>query len=226
MKKVIILGASDGLGKAVASLCKSENLEVINISRTPCDILGVINIACDLSKQEDIDSAVKTIKEKYSDFDAIINCAAIVAMEKINEITYSKLEKAFKINTVAPLYLISSLFDNIVKNESDILNIGTTMDLKAGLNDQLAYTATKHGLKGGSFNIGLELSKTKSRMIYVHLGGMNTKLHEKDYGKKIEDPAEWMDPKDVAGIVLYILKLPKQVEITEITISRKKRRLF
>ena len=226
MKKVIILGASDGLGKAIAILCISEKIEVINISRTPCDISGVVNITCDLSKEENIDSTVNTIKEKHSDFDAIINCVAIVAMEKINEITYPKFERAFKINTIAPLYFLSSLFDNIVKNEADILNIGTTADLKAGFNDQLAYTSTKYGLRGGSYNLGLELAKTKSRMIYVHCGGMNTQMHEKDNGKKIENPEEWMNPSDIAGIVLYTLKLPKQVEITEITISRKGRRLI
>lgn len=225
MKKIIILGASDGLGKAIASLCLKEKIEVINVSRTACDISGVINLACDLSIEEDINNISNLIKEKYNDFDAIINCAAIVAMEKINEITYSKFERAFKINTIAPLYLLSLLFDNIVKNEADILNIGTTADLKAGFNDQLAYTSTKYGLRGGSYNIGLELAKTKSRIIYVHCGGMNTKMHEKDYGLKIDNPEEWMNPLDVADIILYLLKLPKQIEITEITISRKKRRL-
>ncbi len=227
MEKVIILGASDGLGKAIAGLCEEEEkIEVVNISRTPCNVSNVVNITCDLSKEKDIDNAVSIIKKRHSDFDVIINCAAIVAMEKVNEITYPKFERAFKINTIAPLYFISSLFDTIVKNEADILNIGTTADLKAGFNDQLAYTSTKWGLRGGSYNIGLELAKTKSRMIYVHCGGMNTQLHEKDYGKKIEDPSEWMNPKDVANIILYLLRLSKQIEITEITISRKKRRLI
>ena len=87
MKKIIIIGASDGLGKAIASLCKTEKLEVVNVSRTPCDVSGVVNIACDLSIEKDIDNAVNIIKENHSNFDAIINCAAIVAMEKINEIT-------------------------------------------------------------------------------------------------------------------------------------------
>jgi len=225
MKKIIILGASDGLGKAIANLCLKEKIDVVNISRTACDVSGVINIACDLSVGEDINNTANTIKEKHNDFDAIINCAAIVAMEKINEITYSKFEKAFKINTIAPLYFLSLLFDNIVKNEADILNIGTTADLKAGFNNQLAYTSTKYGLRGGSYNIGLELAKTKSRMIYIHCGGMNTKMHEKDYGLKIDDPKEWMNPSDIADIILYLLKLPKQVEISEITINRKGRRL-
>jgi 3-hydroxybutyrate dehydrogenase len=225
MKKVIVLGASDGLGKAIAGLCLKEEIEVVNISRTACSIPGVTNISCDLSIEEDIKSAADVIKEKYADFDAIINCAAVVAMEKIGEITYSKFEKAFKINTIAPLYFSSLLFNNIVKNEADVLNIGTTADLKAGFNNQLAYTSTKYGLRGGSYNLGLELAKTKSRVIYVHCGGMNTKMHEKDYGFKIDNPMEWLDPADVANIVLYLLKLPKQIEITEITINRKKRRL-
>jgi NAD(P)-dependent dehydrogenase (short-subunit alcohol dehydrogenase family) len=225
MKKVIILGASDGLGKSIAGLCLKEGIQVLNISRTPCDVVGALNISCDLSKEEDVSNALNLIKEKHSNFDAIVNCAAIVAMEKINKITYSKFERAFKINTISPLYFLSQLFDTIVKNEADILNIGTTADLKAGFENQLAYTSTKYGLRGGSYNLGLELSKTKSRMLYVHCGGMNTKMHEKDYGFKIEDPAEWMKSDDVAGIVLYLLKLPKQIEVTEITINRKRGRL-
>jgi len=80
-------------------------------------------------------------------------------------------------------------------------------------------------LRGGSYNLGLELKKTKSRVIYVHLGGMNTKMHEKDYGQKIEDPEIWMRPEDIAEVLLYLLELPKQIEVSEITINRKGRRL-
>lgn len=227
MRKIIILGASDGLGKAIAKLCKNQNVRVINISRTPCDLDAVINISCDLVKQEDIDNAVSIIKKEHNDFDAIINCAAIVALEKINQITYEKFERAYKINTIAPLYFMSSLYDDIVHNEADILNIGTTASapLKAGFSDQLAYTTTKYALRGGSYNFGLELKNTKSRVIHINLGGMNTRMHEKDYGVKVEDPDAWMNPSDIADIVLYLLNLPKQIEISEITINRKGRRL-
>lgn len=225
MKRVIILGASDGLGKSIAGLCSKDGIQVVNVSRTPCDVTGVVNIVCDLSIEAEIDNALSEIKQKHPEFDAIINCAAIVAMEEVNKITYPKFEKAFKVNTIGPLYFFSQLFEEIVKNEADILNIGTTADLKAGFTSQLAYTSTKYGLRGGSYNLGLELAKTKSRNIYVHCGGMHTRMHEKDYGFKIDVPEDWMSPDDIAEIVLYLLKLSKQIEITEITINRKKRRL-
>ncbi|MCL2739965.1 MAG: SDR family oxidoreductase [Oscillospiraceae bacterium] len=225
MKKVIIVGGSDGLGKATANLCINNGMEVLNLSRTPCDIKGVQNLACDLVSEKDLENVAKYIKENFADFNAIINCAAIVALEKINEITYEKFERAWKVNTIGPLFLLSLLFDQIVQNEADILQIGTTADLTPGFPEQLAYTSTKHGLKGGSYNIGMELKKTKSRMIYVHCGGMNTKMHFKDYGAIIEDPDAWMNPSDIAEVILYLLNLPKQIEVSEITINRKGRRL-
>jgi NADP-dependent 3-hydroxy acid dehydrogenase YdfG len=51
---------------------------------------------------------------------------------------------------------------------------------------------------------------------------MNTKFHEKYNGKAIENPDERMNPADIAEIMLYLFQLPKQVEVSEITINRKK----
>jgi NAD(P)-dependent dehydrogenase (short-subunit alcohol dehydrogenase family) len=225
MRKIILIGGSDGLGRAFSKVCSGKDIQVINISRTPCPVDEVINIKCDLSVPTEVENAAKAIRQKHPDFDAIVNCAAIVAMEPINKISYSKFEKAWKVNTIAPLYFLSLLFDEIKRNGADILQVGTTADLKDGFENQLAYTATKYGLRGGTYNLGMELKKTASRVIYVHTGGMNTRLHEKDYGLKIEDPSVWMRPEDVAEVLLYLLELPKQMEISEITINRKGRRL-
>lgn len=66
MKKIIVIGGSDGLGKAIVNLCLNQNLEVINISRTPCDVEGVINIKCDLAIEEDLDNVISIIKKDYN----------------------------------------------------------------------------------------------------------------------------------------------------------------
>ena len=59
------------------------------------------------------------------------------------------------------------------------------------------------------------------RSIQFNVGGMNTKMHTKWTGKEIGHPEEWMKPEDIADIMLYILNLPKKIEISEITINRK-----
>lgn len=226
MRTVIITGASDGLGKAIAQKCVDDGMKVVNISRSKCELGGVDNISCDLSIQSDIDNAVEIIKTKYHHFDVLINNAAVVGYSKINEIDYEKFLKTWKVNTIAPLYLISKLFDLIVKNEADVINIGTTHSQHAhpGIENQLAYVATKYGLRGGSYNISMELKKTKSRLVHVYMGGFQSKMHEKDYGNVMTDPENWMKPSELADLLLQIINLPKQIEISEITINRKGRR--
>ncbi len=187
---------------------------------------GVDNILCDLSIEKDIENAVAEIKKNYSKFDVLINNAAIVGYSKINEIDYEKFEKTWKVNTIAPLYIISRLFDLIVENEADVINIGTTHSQHAhpGIENQLAYVATKYGLRGGSYNISMELKKTKSRLVHVYMGGFQSKMHEKDYGNVMTDPENWMKPSELAELIVYLLNLPKQIEISEITVNRKGRR--
>lgn len=40
MKIVIITGASDGLGKAIAQKCVDDGMKVVNISRSKCPVGG------------------------------------------------------------------------------------------------------------------------------------------------------------------------------------------
>ncbi len=226
MKTILITGASDGLGKAIAKKCSENGMRVVNISRTNCEWGEVDNIKCDLSKKEDLENAISIIKEKYSDFDVLINNAAIVGYGALEDLEYEKFEKTWKINTISPLYLTAKLIGLIKANGSDVINIGTTHSQHAhpGLENQLAYCASKYGLRGGSYNIGAELKNTRARLVHVYMGGFQSKMHEKDYGNVMTDPENWMKPSDLADIIFNIINIPKQIEISEITINRKGRR--
>lgn len=220
MKNIILTGASDGLGKEFAKLCISRNINIIALCRTKpdykCDFIKM-----DLTDEKSMIDACNIIKQKYNKFDALINCAGVPGIQKLNEITYSCLDDLMKINSIAPMFLTSQLIDLIKDNEADIINVGSTIGLKQGYENQLAYTTSKWALRGTSYNLQLELKKYNCRVIQINVGGMNTRMHEKYTGKKIENPDEWMNPKDIAEIMLYTIKLPKKVEISEVTINRK-----
>ena len=220
MKTIILTGASDGLGKEFAKLCISDNIEIVALCRTKpdykCDFIHT-----DLTDEKSMLDACNTIKTKYRRIDALINCAGVPGIEKINEITYKCLDNLMKINSIAPIFLVSNLIDLIKSSEADIINIGSTIGLKQGYENQLAYTTSKWALRGTSYNLQLELKKYNCRVIQINVGGMNTRMHEKYTGAKIENPNEWMNPKDIAEIMLYTLKIPKNVEISEMTINRK-----
>ena len=220
MKTIILTGASDGLGKKFAQICLKSNIKIVALCRTrpdyECEWIKV-----DLADEKSITNACNTIKERYKKFDALIHCAGVLGVQKLEEITYDCLDNVMKINSMAPMFMTSQLIGLIKENEADIINVGSTSGTNQGYPDQFAYTTSKWALRGTSYNLQLELKKYKSRVIELNVGGMNTRLHEKSTGKKIENPEEWMNPKDIADLMLYILNLPKNIEVSEITINRK-----
>lgn len=206
--------------KNFGGVCKHNNINVIALCRTKpeyeCNF-----IKTDLSDEKSILKSCNLIKEKYNKFDALINCAGVPGVQKLEEITYECLDNLMKINSIAPMFLTAQLIDLIKQNEADIINVGSTVGTKQGYNDQLAYTTSKWAIRGTSYNLQLELKNYNCRVIQFNVGGMNTKMHEKYNGNKITNPDEWMSPRDISELMLYILNLPKKIEISEITINRK-----
>lgn len=221
MKRVILTGANDGLGASFGELCINHGVEVVALGRHKpsyeCEFIEV-----DLTNDEQIEGAIEEVKNKYSEFDAFINCAGAMRLGKLSDISLREAKDVFMVNSIAPIYLISKLHDVIVKNKADILNVvsimATLFDIEL---DSVLYTGSKWGFKGASYNLEAEFSKTPSRVITFNPGGMNTSLFRK-YDNSLEHMAdEWMDPKTIADIMFYTLNLPKQVEVSEITITRK-----
>ena len=225
MKRIILTGASDGLGKEVGKLFQSRGGVVVALCRTKPDY-DCEFIECDLSDEKSMVKACKTIKENYGEFDALINCAGTQCIEPTNNTPYSKLEYVMKVNTIAPMFLISQLFDLIKKNEADIVNVGSTVGLKSGPINQVGYTTSKWAIRGTSANIGAELKALPCRVIQFNAGGMYTRFIEKYNGQKISDadPKDWIDPKDMAKVLLFTLEVPKNIEISDISVNRKRKK--
>lgn len=223
MKRVIVTGSSDGLGKAFAKECIQNGIEVVAVSRSETSGLGSLchPIVADFTKEEDIEKACSIIKEKYSEFDAIVHCAGLISVQEPDKITYNELENTMKVNSLAPIFFTSKLFNEIKKNEADIINVGSTQGTKASVN-QAAYVSSKWAIRGTSKTFDLELKNTRCRVMQLNVGGMNTKFWEKYNGQKIENPNEWMQPEDVAKVMLYFLRLPKSIQMSEVNIDRKK----
>lgn len=220
MKRVILTGASDGLGRAFGKKCVENGVEVVALCRTKPDY-NCNFIATDLTSEESMQKACTAIRESYTDFNALINCAGIQKVQANDAVDYKNMLELFQVNSLAPIFLISELFSQIKNNNADIVNVGSTCGTKAGYTGETAYTTSKWGIRGTSYTLQAELKKTGCRVIQFNPGGMNTRIKAKDTGVEVSDPENWMRPEDIAGVMLYILKLPKQLEVSEITINRK-----
>lgn len=221
---IIITGASDGLGLAIAKLLISKGKKVVSLSRSKPQDETISWIKTDLSDNQSIANAAQSILSGDDPVEVLINCAAVTSYEDINALTPSELERMFKTNVTGPMYLTSQLLDRSKHDGTDIINIGATIALKSGYAQQSVYSTTKWALRGFTQNLSDDLKPTACRVISVLLGGFKSKMHEKVTGKPIADPENWMGTEDIAKCISQILELPKSMEISEIIINRKTRR--
>jgi len=65
-----------------------------------------------------------------------------MSVQKLKDLEYSEVDSLFKVNVLAPIKLTAGLIENIRANESDIVNVGSTVGFKA-YEDQCAYGSSK-----------------------------------------------------------------------------------
>jgi len=116
----------------------------------------------------------------------------------------------------ASIKLVDKLLPLLKKNHADIVVVGSTSSFQH-FPGHGAYTATKHAVLGFIKVLQTELKGTDIRVIGFHPGGFNSNLRGSGVIKE-----GYMDPKDLATLLLHILRLPRNMEVSEIIISRKK----
>lgn len=215
---IIITGASDGLGRQIAKIYKEAGKRVINISRRESEFSNT-NIITDLSDEAAIEKAIRKISEIDEPIEALINCAGVMSLEQVDSITPQEVDRTFAINVKAPILLVSGFASRLKKDRSDIVNVASTVGLKA-YPDQAAYGASKWAIRGFSQNLQVELKDT-NRVVSFCVGGFNSDIAKKVTGQDIADPENWMNPEDIAKFLKQILELPRSMEVSEIVINRK-----
>ena len=83
-----------------------------------------------------------------------------------------------------------------------------------------AYAASKHGLKALADALRAEESANGVRVTSVYPGRVATPMQEKVHEQegKEYDASDWIDPESVATTILTALDLPRDAEVTDLTV--------
>lgn len=217
---IVITGASDGLGHELAKLYKEVGKKVINLSRNDCSVAD-INIKTDLLDEQSIKDAAAKVLSQDGKLEALINCAGVLSVKPLNELSYTEVERVMNTNVTGAMVLTSALVDRIRQDGADVVNVASTVGTKAYAG-QAAYGASKWAMRGFSANLQLELKNTTSRVVSFCPGGFKSKLFDKATGEdNTLNENEWMKADELAKFIKQILDLPKNMEVSEVIINRK-----
>lgn len=185
-RRMIITGAGNGIGAAVARLAVSEGARVALVDfdeaglKSVVDELGsdrALGICADISALADIDAAVTQATEWFGPADVLINVAGVQDnLEPIDSVSPELWDKVFAINVRGTAFMIQRVLrDMLPRQQGVIVNTTSTASLLGG-GGGAAYTASKGAIASLTRQLAWELATTGVRVNSVAPGATSTEL--------------------------------------------------
>ena len=205
----IITGASSGLGREIALLLADREMQVVGVARRPFHEPPLVSVAGDASRRETAARAVDAAAQ-FGKIRLLVNCAGAGIFGPVGSYDDAAIARVLESNLIATIMFCEALFPRFQNDGGTIVNILSTAAL-IGKPNESVYCAAKWGARGYTESLKAEAKGTKARIISVAPGGMDTPFWS-------ERRADFMDPKDIAAIVVDAIERP--VGLNEIVINR------
>lgn len=221
--KALVFGHTSGLGLEMSAKLLERGYRVVGISRRNADVTvpGLSEIVADLAVQGELENALNTIRDRHADFDVLVYCAATLTARKIDSLQYEGMEHLYRLNLFAPMLAASRLFDLIRQNEADVIHI-TSSSIHEFYPTFSEYSTAKAALAKFIDDLREHLHTSKARVIEVCPSGFTSNIYSNMTGDKIDrDETKQIKAADLADLLVYVLELPKPMEVGRIYVNRK-----
>lgn len=181
--RVIVTGATRGIGRATVETIVARGGRVIGIARDT-DALRALaasspdrirTVAADLGDPSGIPHVARSAIEAFEGVDGLVNCAAIARYEHVGSIRLDSIEKQLDVNVVAPLLLCQAVAEHLRGRGGSIVNVSSTLAERVATSTAV-YAATKAALNALTKSLALELAPWNVRVNAVLPGGVDTDM--------------------------------------------------
>ncbi len=167
-KKVLITGASKGIGQATAVEFAKHNVELILTYRgdkkgaqktvEACKKLdkeiSIKTFKLDVSKE----SLRKSLRKKVKNINVLVNNAGVIAWKEFDKHKKSEIDSQIDVNLKGLIKMTHEFQDDIEKNKGMIINVSSGAG-KNAYRELSVYCATKYGVRGFTQALDKELSR-------------------------------------------------------------------
>ena len=223
-KRVVITGASDGIGRAIAIRMHTE-YEVILCGRNE-ERLQAVAAECNNARYVAFDindlEAQKRAAEDIGQIDILINNAGVWHKSTgLDELDDETIIEVLNTNLVSQILLTKKFLPDMQDREGTaIINIVSSAGMR-GNAGRIAYAPSKFGMRGFTEVLREDTKKKPLRVAAVFQSGTNTGLFEKAGESEDDFPrSEYIEPADLADVIAFMLSRPKKLWINEVGITR------
>jgi short-subunit dehydrogenase len=222
-KRVIVTGASSGIGWHLAKQLAAEGCSVVASARRAdrLDQLSseieneggkCLSVVGDVTESETRQKLIETCIRNFSGLDVLINNAGIGAMGRFDTASADRLRSVFEVNFFAVTELIRLSLPELKKgNDPIIVNVSSVLGHRAApLKSE--YCASKFALHGFSDSIRAELTQDNIDLLLVSPSTTDSEFFDasiEDQTKKNWKERGAMPPEVVAAKTIRAIKKGK-----------------
>ncbi len=204
MKKIVVIGGSRGIGKAIIQSLINEN-KVINISRT--DTLpshqNLTNYSLNILS-DDLPS--------IDEIDTLIYCPGSINLKPISRLKLEDFRNDFEINVIGAVKAIQHFLPSLKKGNKPSILLFSTVAAKLGMPFHASVAAAKSAVEGLTKSLGAELAPT-IRVNAIAPTVTNTDLASKllRNDRMIENITErhplkkYLQPEEVSDMATFLI---------------------
>ncbi len=226
-RKLLVTGASRGIGRAIAERLLDAGARVVGIGRDfsgwPARSEGLQVLPLDLADLDALPGKLKALCAEHPDIDGAICNAGNGRFGALEQFSPGQIRAMVDLNLTQHLLLVRALVPMLKKRRfGDLIFMGSEAALAGGRNG-VVYCACKFALRGAAQALRLECAASGVRVAIVNPGMVASEFFDGQGFRPGELPENHVRPTDVAEAVLLALSAPPGTVMDEINLSPLKR---
>lgn len=203
MKRILITGASRGIGYELCKQLLSQNIEVIATYRSEnkTKLLSDLKensenlhlFKMDVNSDESVQNAINLISVKFDYIDTIFNNAGILDWSTLNEVTTESFSEIYETNVIGA-FRVSKLSLSLLQKSNDPLIVNLSSRLgsislrgRSQLGGAVAYQCSKAALNMLTVQMAIDYKVYGVRVISMSPGWVKTDMGGKDAKYEVEE---------------------------------------
>jgi 3-oxoacyl-[acyl-carrier protein] reductase len=185
VRRVLVTGASRGLGLAIAGRLAADGFSVVAVARKASDALEEAMTGAegriafepfDLSDVNAIADWVRRLKGEHGPLYGLVNNAGLGTSGLLTNMSQADIERLLRLNTLSPILLTKYVVRQmLVAGEGRVVNMSSVI-ASTGFNGLSVYGATKASLVGFTRSLAREVGRVGVTVNAVAPGFVETAL--------------------------------------------------
>lgn len=174
--RIIVTGASSGIGNFLCNKFKENGKEVIGLSRSKPDNINFDHLECDVSNPQEVKKIFRSIKKDFKP-NGLINAAGIASMNLFITTPSKKMDQIISTNVLGTMYCCQEGLKIFARSKSrtSIINF-STIAVSIALKGESVYVASKAAVEAFSRTLAKEAGDFDCTVNTIAPGPIDTNL--------------------------------------------------